>query len=84
MSKAAMNMLVAENHARFSPKGVKVFAFCPGFVVSNLRGESEEERSGWGYAGSATQAGETMLRILKGERDSDVGKLLHKDGVYGW
>lgn len=84
VSKAALNMVALREHAQFADSGLKVFAMSPGFVVSNLRGTSEELRSGWGQAGPASVAGETMLSILAGERDGDVGKLIYKDGVYDW
>jgi NAD(P)-dependent dehydrogenase (short-subunit alcohol dehydrogenase family) len=84
VSKAALNMLALREHFEFAEKGLKVFAMSPGFVVSNLRGTSEELRSGWGRAGPASVAGETILSILDGKRDEDVGKLIYKDGVYDW
>jgi len=46
VSKAALNMIALREHHEFAEKGLKVFAMCPGFVVSNLRGTSEELRSG--------------------------------------
>lgn len=84
VSKAALNMLALREHIRFADQGLKVFAMSPGFVVSKLRGTSEELRSGWGKAGPASVAGETMLSILEGNRDDDVGKFVSKDGVYEW
>lgn len=84
VSKAALNMLALREHCEFAEKGLKVFAMSPGFVVSNLRGTSEELRSGWGKAGPVHESGEFMLRILAGERDGDAGKLIRKDGVDGW
>lgn len=83
-SKAALNMIALREHQEYVDKGLKVFAMSPGFVVSNLRGTTEELRSGWGQAGPASVAGETMLSILDGKRDADVGKLVYKDGVYDW
>ncbi|KAI1616923.1 short chain dehydrogenase/reductase [Exophiala viscosa] len=82
-SKAALNMVALFEHADYGNE-IKVFAMSPGFVVSNLRGTTEELRSGWGLAGAPITAGETLLAILKGERDADVGRLIHKDGVYDW
>jgi len=84
VSKAALNMIALREHHEFAEKGLKVFAMSPGFVVSNLRGTSEELRSGWGQAGPAALSGELMLSILDGKRDEDVGKLVWKDGVYEW
>ena len=46
-------MIALREHTEFAEKGLKVFAMSPGFVVSNLRGTSEELRSGWGKAGPA-------------------------------
>ena len=84
VSKAALNMLVALEHAKYGPTGLKIFAVSPGFVKSNLRGMSEEEISGWGGAMDADVAGELILSIVVGKRDSDVGCLVHKDGVFTW
>jgi NAD(P)-dependent dehydrogenase (short-subunit alcohol dehydrogenase family) len=84
VSKAALNMLVAMEYAEYGPAGLNVFAVSPGFVRSNLRGTSEEEISGWGGAMDGDVAGELILSIVEGRRDSDVGCLVHKDGVFTW
>jgi NAD(P)-dependent dehydrogenase (short-subunit alcohol dehydrogenase family) len=68
----------------YGPKGLKVFALSPGFVVSNLRGRSEEARTGGGKAGDPEVSGQIVLDILQGRRDANVGSLIHKDGVYPW
>ena len=39
MSKAAMDMAAVLDHRTYAPKGVRVWALCPGFVESNLRGK---------------------------------------------
>ncbi len=83
-SKAALNMIALQESIEFSETALKVFALCPGFVRSNLRGESEEARSGWGKAGDPKRSGETLLSIIQGERDADAGKFVHADGVYPW
>lgn len=83
-SKVALNMWVVEETKELGKQGVKSFAVCPGFVVSNLRGTTEEQRSGWGNAGDPRVSGETIRSIIEGKRDADVGKLVHKDGVYSW
>ncbi|KAF9738049.1 short chain dehydrogenase [Paraphaeosphaeria minitans] len=74
MTKSALNMIA----------GVKVFPMCPGLVRSNLRGAKEENVSAGGRAGSADVSGETILSIIEGKRDIDVGKFVHKDGVHEW
>ena len=53
----------------------------PGLVRSNLRGPSEEARSGWGKAGDPEDSGQIVLDIVQGRRDADTGRIVHKDGV---
>ncbi|KAL8822096.1 MAG: hypothetical protein Q9191_007162 [Dirinaria sp. TL-2023a] len=83
-SKAALNMMALQESIEFSETALKVFAFCPGFVRSNLRGTSEEARSGGGTAGDPEVSGEAILKVIQGKRDTDAGKFIHKDGVYPW
>ena len=83
-SKAALDMLAIQDAKILGKQGVKVFAFCPGLVESNLRGTSEAERKAGGGAGDPMESGRTMLSIIDGSRDADVGKFVHKDGVYTW
>ncbi|KAJ9133375.1 Short chain dehydrogenase/reductase [Pleurostoma richardsiae] len=83
-SKAALNMIAVREHAMHGGAGLKVFAMCPGFVRSNVRGTSEEARSGWGMAGDPRESGELVLSIVEGKRDADVGRFVWKDGVYPW
>lgn len=84
VSKAALNMLAVLEARDFGDQGLKVFAMSPGFVVSNLRGEGEQARTGWGRAGDPEESGKLLLSIITGERDKDVACLVHKDGVYPW
>lgn len=83
-SKAALNMIALQESIEFSSTALKVFALCPGFVRSNLRGQSEEARSGWGKAGDPQISGEIILSVIQGERDADAGQFVHGDGVYPW
>jgi NAD(P)-dependent dehydrogenase (short-subunit alcohol dehydrogenase family) len=85
-TKAALNMVALQdikNSKKTAPR-LKVFVFCPGLVVSNLRGKSEEARNVGGAAGDPDVSGKSILSILEGRRDGDVGKFVHKDGVYPW
>jgi len=84
MSKSALDMWAVQEDRMYRKEGLKTFVMCPGYVVSNLRGKSEEARNGGGFASSPVVSGETMLSIIEGKRDSDVGKFVHKDGVYPW
>lgn len=83
-SKASLNMLAVYEYRTYKDNGLKVFPFCPGFVVSKLRGDEEEKMNPGGLAGDPRVSGESILSILQGERDADVGKFVHKDGVYDW
>jgi NAD(P)-dependent dehydrogenase (short-subunit alcohol dehydrogenase family) len=84
LSKTALNMWALQESKELLPKGVKVFILCPGLVRSNLRGKSEDMVSAGGRASDPAVSGETMLRIVEGKRDQDIGKFVHKDGIYEW
>ena len=84
VSKTALNMLAVLEAGEWGHEGLKVFVMSPGFVRSNLRGSSEEARSGWGKAGDPAVSGQILLDIVQGKRDADVGRFVHKDGVYPW
>jgi NAD(P)-dependent dehydrogenase (short-subunit alcohol dehydrogenase family) len=86
ISKAALNMVMMREWTVFKSKGLKCFAMCPGFVISNLRGKSEQERNGgqFGQAEDPKSSGELVLSIVEGKRDADAGLFVHKDGTYPW
>jgi NAD(P)-dependent dehydrogenase (short-subunit alcohol dehydrogenase family) len=86
MSKAGLNMLTAYDYAHLGDQGVKVWSCCPGYVVTNLSGTGEsgvQERVARG-AGSPKESADGLLAIVEGKRDADVGKFVHKNGIYGW
>ncbi len=81
MSKAALNMLAACKYKEFEGK-VKVWAFNPGYVVTNLSGTGEkgiEERKKNG-AGDPRQSAEAIVGIVGGKRDADVGGFIGVEG----
>ena len=97
LSKAALDMLVVQDHRVLGGKGdangekegkgerpIKVFAICPGLVVSELRGSTEEQRTCGGMAGDPEGSGRFIQRVIEGERDEDVGKFVHEGGCYPW
>ncbi|KAM3068641.1 hypothetical protein ACMFMG_011164 [Clarireedia jacksonii] len=84
MSKAAMNMLMVCHHKQFQEKGWKVWGVCPGYVITNLTGEEDRENRAKRGALSATTSAETITSVVEGKRDQDVGKVVHKDGVWPW
>jgi len=87
MSKAALNMLMACNKHEYGDKGVKLWTFCPGYVVTNLSGTGEagkQQRRDTG-AGSPAVSGKNLARIVFGERDGDEGKYVHDENeFYSW
>ncbi|PQE16488.1 short chain dehydrogenase protein [Rutstroemia sp. NJR-2017a BBW] len=84
MSKAALNMLMVSQHKEFQKKGIKVWAICPGYVITNLTGEADRENRAKQGAESPTISAQTIQSVVEGKRDQDVGKVVHKDGVYDW
>ncbi len=85
ISKAALNMLVACDAWQYGKDGIKVFAFCPGYVVTDL---ADMRKAKMDY-GVATPEGSALglLDIAEGKRDADAGKFLNTngdDGLYLW
>ncbi|KAL1598887.1 hypothetical protein SLS60_008030 [Paraconiothyrium brasiliense] len=78
MSKAALNMLSATTYAHLKDQGVKVWSFCPGFVITNLA-DQRDRRAAMGAESSETSA-QAILDIVEGKRDAEAGKFI---GRYG-
>ncbi|KAM0127283.1 hypothetical protein ACHAP3_008851 [Botrytis cinerea] len=86
MSKASLNMLMMCHHVEFGQKGIKVWAFTPGYVVTDLSGTGEagrQERIDNG-AGDPRESAEGILACIDGRRDADVGKFVNKSGFHPW
>lgn len=85
MSKAALNMLTACQHYNLREFSCKVWAYCPGYVVSNLTGEADREnRKKKGAEGPETSAG-GIKEIIEGKRDGEVNSFITKrGGSYPW
>lgn len=78
-SKAAMNLLTAAQSVVYGEK-CKVFAFSPGFVVSNLGPHNKAENGA-----QPTDVGTApIVKILNGERDAEHAKFLTATGQYPW
>lgn len=85
MSKSALNMMAMCFQWHFR-EWAKVFAYDPGFTVSNLTGpEDVEARKAMG-ADSGERATAGILDILEGKRDRDMSLMLSNDEnrVYKW
>jgi NAD(P)-dependent dehydrogenase (short-subunit alcohol dehydrogenase family) len=79
-SKAALNMVTACQVVEYGEQGLKVFAFCPGFTVSNLGPHNNAENG----AQPTSEGAAPIVKILNGERDAEHGGFLHKTGQYPW
>lgn len=90
-SKVAMNMLVCCQFVEYGlgvkQQGgeevqgrVKVFAYDPGFTVSNLSEANKKEHG----ARSAEETVGSLMDVVEGKRDGDVGKFIHNTGEYPW
>ena len=79
-SKAALNMVTVCQWVEYSPAGVKVFAYDPGFTQSNPGPQNKAENG----AKSPSEAVMPLIDVLEGKRDHEDGKFLHNTGVYPW
>ncbi|KAK6842864.1 hypothetical protein PG987_003724 [Apiospora arundinis] len=82
--KAALNMYMLLDWRESQKTNVKVFAMCPGFVISNLRGTDEVARTGGGQALDPREPGKLVLSIVQGERDADEGRVVRSEGTWPW
>ncbi|KAH7372049.1 short chain dehydrogenase [Cadophora sp. MPI-SDFR-AT-0126] len=85
ISKAALNMVVACDTWEYREKA-KVFAFCPGYVITDLAGQREAKEKA-GFAKSPEGSARGLLAIAAGKRDEENGLFLHDEKigqVYPW
>ena len=78
-SKAALHMVTACQWVEYGPD-IKVFAFDPGFTISNI-GPHHVAKYG---AKPASEAVTPLIEILEGKRDDEAGTFLHKAGSFPW
>ncbi|KAJ8113911.1 hypothetical protein OPT61_g4079 [Boeremia exigua] len=78
MSKAGLNMLTGYTCSLEEAKGVKVWSFCPGYVVTDLGGDRELKTS-MGVDSSETSAN-GILEIVQGKRDGEAGMFVEREG----
>lgn len=79
MRKAVLTN-VSSQSAEFSDDGFKVFAFCPGFTVSNLSHMNKGENG----AKPTSEGAAPIIKILNGGRDDENACFLHAAGQYPW
>ncbi|KAH7067004.1 hypothetical protein BKA63DRAFT_571394 [Paraphoma chrysanthemicola] len=84
MSKAALNMMTAYLYHQFQSEGLKAWAYCPGYVVSDLTNDREKREQSQ-YCESSETSAQGILEIVRGERDAEVGGYITKrGGKYPW
>lgn len=81
-SKVALHMLMLDWNHKLKADGVKVWGVGPGFLETDLGGGREAVKKMG--AGHASAGGNILRRVVEGERDADVGKLVVKDGLSAW
>lgn len=74
-----MHQVTACQWVKYGPD-VKVFAYDPGFTVSNLGPHNNVENG----ARSAKESVMPLIDVLEGRRDDEAGLFLHNTGVYPW
>jgi NAD(P)-dependent dehydrogenase (short-subunit alcohol dehydrogenase family) len=81
-SKAALNMLMVMYWNRLKGEGVKVWGVNPGLIGTGFHG-----RGGESMGSEPAVGGERLARVVRGERDDCVGKVVTGDeegGILAW
>ncbi|KAF2492516.1 NAD(P)-binding protein [Lophium mytilinum] len=81
-SKTGMNMMMRDWYRVLKEDGVKVWCISPGYLATGLGGSQEANKKRG--AGDPAVAGDFIKAVLEGARDSDVGKVILRDGVQPW
>ncbi|PSN74254.1 short chain dehydrogenase [Corynespora cassiicola Philippines] len=80
MSKASLNMLSACQYHTLKDEGFKVWAYCPGYVVTDLSGADDRQNRVDSGAESAETSAHGIWEIIEGKRDAEAGTFI---GRYG-
>jgi NAD(P)-dependent dehydrogenase (short-subunit alcohol dehydrogenase family) len=81
-SKTALNMLMLDWNHKLKEDGVKVWCVGPGILATNL-GNAPELAKKMG-AKHPSIGGQLIKRVVEGERDDSVGKIVIQAGVMAW
>ncbi|KAF4446183.1 hypothetical protein F53441_10159 [Fusarium austroafricanum] len=81
-SKTALNMMMLSWHHLLKGDGVRVWAISPGFLATGLGGNPEKLKKAG--AGDPATGGELIKKVIEGEKDGDVGKVVGQPGVQPW
>ena len=81
-SKTALSMILLHYHGLLSPDGFKVISADPGLIATNLTGDREsliQRGAAEGHVG-----GERIATVVRGDRDSDAGRVHGEYGIMPW
>jgi NAD(P)-dependent dehydrogenase (short-subunit alcohol dehydrogenase family) len=81
-SKTALNMLMLDWNHKLKADGVKVWCVGPGILATNL-GNVPEKAKEMG-AKHPSIGGRLIKRVVEGERDGSVGKIVIEAGIMPW
>ncbi|KAM6517857.1 hypothetical protein FSOLCH5_006626 [Fusarium solani] len=81
-SRVALNMLMLSWYHLLKEDGVKVWCISPGFLATGLGGNPEMLKKAG--AGDPSIGGELVKKVIEGEKDGDVGKVVGQPGVQPW
>lgn len=81
-AKAALNMVMLSWYHLLKNDGVRVWCVSPGFLATGLGGNPEALKKAG--AGDPAKGGEIILKVIEGEKDADVGKVVGQNGVQDW
>ncbi|CRJ80647.1 Short-chain dehydrogenase/reductase tropE like protein [Verticillium longisporum] len=87
MSKAALNMLTASLAYQYRTweHPAKLWAFDPGYVVTNLAGEGDRQNKINNGAESAETSAQGILEVIRGDRDGEMDRFVAKQAkVHPW
>ncbi|KZF22281.1 putative carbonyl reductase [Xylona heveae TC161] len=82
-SKSALNMVMVEYEKSLRKEGILVWGLDPGLCATNLSGQGPDALRARG-AQEPEIGGQTIVDVVVGKRDADVGKLVWQDGVRPW
>ncbi|KAJ0166957.1 putative oxidoreductase [Colletotrichum tanaceti] len=80
-AKVGLNMVMLEWVRMLGNDGVKVWCVAPGFFATDI-GEGDPESMKKMGAGDPSAGGQTLVDVVEGTRDADVGKVVNM-AVYG-
>lgn len=78
-SKTALNMLMMDWNHKLKADGVKVWGVAPGLLATNLGNIKEKVKEMGG--GHPSEGGVLYKKVVEGERDDQVGKVIGKNGL---